>query len=199
MQVTSDNGGLVTPLYLAVDKRNVAMVKTLLELGANPDDDLRDGFTVLHTAAEQGLTDIVAALLKNGQAAAEKQATFGDLQHVRPIHLAAMNGHCDVATVLGKAGADINAMQSVSDVTMTPLYIAVKNRDAGMVRALIDAGCDVNGRRPDGWSPLHLACEQGFADAVKLMINASVDVNVPASIEYNTGVQVGSFLKIKEI
>ena len=186
--IMSDNGGLITPLYLAVDKRSTSLVTTLLSLGANPDEDLRDGFTVMHTAAEQGYGDITEILASKG-ASTSKEATFGELTHVTPLHMAVMRGNVDVVCLLGKAGADMNAIQLVEGVPMTSLYVAVKNRDVAMMRALIDSKCDVNIKRRDGWTPFHLACEEGFTDGVKLMIDVGASVNSAANIEQNSNVQ----------
>ena len=104
----SEENGDITPLYIAVDNKHIQMVKLLLELGADPDQELKDGFTVLHTSAEQGLLDIVKVLIDHG-CAADKTAKFGDLSLVTPLHLAVMNKFPEVVKILAKAGANLNA------------------------------------------------------------------------------------------
>ena len=46
-----------------------------------------------------------------------------------------------------------------------------------MVKALIEAGADVNKARNDGWTPLYSAASKGHEAVVKALIEAGADVN----------------------
>lgn len=53
-----------------------------------------------------------------------------------------------------------------------PLVDAVKAGDAARVRALVDAGADVNAAEPDGATPLHWAAYAGDVEATRLLLDA---------------------------
>jgi ankyrin repeat protein len=46
-----------------------------------------------------------------------------------------------------------------------------------VVRALIEAGADVNKARECGWTPIYVAAEQGHGAIVRVLIDAGADVN----------------------
>ena len=45
------------------------------------------------------------------------------------------------------------------------------------VKALIEAGADLNAKENDGWTALHLAARNGKLDCVKALIEAGADLN----------------------
>ena len=59
----------------------------------------------------------------------------------------------------------------------TPLHYAAKAGDAEVVRALIDAGENVNAQNNCGGTPLHSATVFGHSDVVRILIEAGADVN----------------------
>lgn len=186
--MTSEDGGIITPLYLAVDNKNTAITRTLLCKGADVNTELKDGFTVLHTAAEQGSVDIIELLLGAG-AASDTPATFGELSNVIPLHLTVMNKHIEATKLLVKRGVGINVGKFYQGRGgFTPLYLAVKNGDMDATSVLIEQGADVNKARDDGWTPLHAACEQGHIEIVKLLLAANCDVTKEAEFDENSRV-----------
>jgi ankyrin repeat protein len=56
----------VTPLHSATSRGDAAMVRKLLEQGANPDARQQAGWTALHNAAAQGSLEIVRLLRSSG-------------------------------------------------------------------------------------------------------------------------------------
>ncbi|MCY4601519.1 MAG: ankyrin repeat domain-containing protein, partial [Acidobacteria bacterium] len=65
----------VTPLYLACENANAALVRLLLEAGAAPDVALPSGETALMTAARTGSAGAVAALVEHGAAVDTRETT----------------------------------------------------------------------------------------------------------------------------
>ena len=95
----SEEDGNITPLYLAVDRNLGDMVRVLLELGCDVNKEMKDGFTVLHTAGEMGYIVLIDTLVQHG-ANVNKRASFGELTSVTPLHLAVMNRHSDAVRKL---------------------------------------------------------------------------------------------------
>jgi ankyrin repeat protein len=54
---------------------------------------------------------------------------------------------------------------------------AIKSNDIMIVKALIVAGADINGKDKFGESPLHIASVRGFTDIIPLLIAEGADVN----------------------
>jgi cytohesin len=72
-------------------------------------------------------------------------------------------------------GADVN---KTVDEGGTPLFIAAYQGNEAMVRALIEAGADINKALLDGGeTPLFIAAHQGHEAAVRAMIELGADVS----------------------
>lgn len=57
----------------------------------------------------------------------------------------------------------------------TALHFAAQSGHPGIVRALLDAGADVNARNPQGITPLHLAAWDGNAEIASLLLVRGAD------------------------
>jgi len=73
----------------------------------------------------------------------------------------------------GAGPSDVNAC-AVDDDTV--LHFAVRRRDVTIVKALIDAGANVNRAGDLGYTPLHVACMQGDLEITKLMVASGADL-----------------------
>jgi len=92
-----------------------------------------------------------------------------------PLHIAAVNGHLQAATLLVAKAADVNA----GDVRgLTPLHAAAWSGSSEIVALLIDKGADINARDADGVTPLHAAALAGRNGTAALLISRGADVNV---------------------
>jgi ankyrin repeat protein len=69
--------------------------------------------------------------------------------------------------------SDVNATRSDGD---NALHVVVRWRDVAAVKALIDAGIDVNKAGDLGYTPLHVACMQGDAQIVRLLFDEGADL-----------------------
>src|ERR1700746_1311973 len=56
------------------------------------------------------------------------------------------------------------------------LHCVVRSGDRSAAKSLIDAGINVNKAGDLGYTPLHVACMQGNAEMVKLLIDGGADV-----------------------
>ncbi len=167
------------------------IVKLLLD--AKADFKLEDsrGKTALIKATK---ADIVTMLLNAGASAKEQSSTgwtplmhqyrsydmleaylFGSDQIINP--------EPEIAKILIKAGADVNARTSDSEGGYTPLYLACKGGDVETVKLLIESGADVNATSEYSDRPLHVAAN---AEIVKALLAAGADAKAIGYMEHST-------------
>ncbi|EXJ67647.1 uncharacterized protein A1O5_08993 [Cladophialophora psammophila CBS 110553] len=125
---------LTLGLWAAVDAGDTATLQLLIDLGQ--DVNARDRYqnTLLHTAVCDRQKEIVAALVAN-HADIEAKDRWG----CAPLHKAWPSP--DILTLLLKSGANIAAQDEYGD---TVLHMAARIGNAVAVRALLEAGSDVN-------------------------------------------------------
>ena len=70
---------------------------------------------------------------------------------------------------------DIN---SATKAGITPLHIAVKNRDLKMVIFLLDSGADIDAQDVNGLAPLHYAIGQKRIKIVKYLVKRGADIGL---------------------
>jgi len=120
-----------------------------------------DCLTPLHYAAQRGHKEIVEVLLAHGA-----DVNIGDCYNRTAAEYAMSSNHGEIVQLLVSKGAGIS-----------PLQFALYMKDEAKARSLIEAGADVNGRTPDGTTPLDRAVVAGFKDIVELLIGKGADVN----------------------
>jgi uncharacterized protein len=98
VSMAARNAQKVTALHGAVARRDVEIVKMLLEAGADANARQERGFAPLHDAAANGNATLVELLLKHG-ARADAKADDGKT----PADMAAERGHKEMAERLKKA------------------------------------------------------------------------------------------------
>jgi len=160
-----------TALHWAAELGSADVVKMLIDAGAYVTARDASGQTALVRGCRGGHGDVVRALIDAGADVNGVQSTYGD----SPLHVAVRRGHGDVARMLVSAGADVKARDSKG---WTPLYAGVYCLCTDSVRALLDAGVEVNGAQgPDGWAPLHQAAFEDSVPLVQILIAAGADMN----------------------
>jgi uncharacterized protein len=98
VSLSARNAQKVTALHGAVARRDLEIVKMLLEAGADPNARQERGFAPLHDAAANGSEPLVELLLKHG---ARADAKTGDGK--TPADMAAERGHKEIVEKLKKA------------------------------------------------------------------------------------------------
>jgi ankyrin repeat protein len=99
VNLPSNNEMKVMPLHSAAAGRHTAIVRLLLEHGADPNARQRSAFTALHSAAHNGEAEMVELLLSYG---AEINARSDE--NLTPLRLAQDRGHTAVAEMLRARG-----------------------------------------------------------------------------------------------
>ena len=87
---------------------------------------------------------------------------------------AVIAGNVAEAIVSIRAGADVNALDTRANIAgpngRRPLNYAAIRNDTAMIRALLDAGANINEANRTGFTPLHHAGEAGSKEAATLLI-----------------------------
>ncbi|RWP40171.1 MAG: c-type cytochrome [Mesorhizobium sp.] len=160
----------------------------------------------IHDAAKTGDVAAITAALDAGADVDESdgQAT--------PLYLAVRGGHFAAAKLLMERGADVNAapdprlgpalmpalakrridlIDLLLDGGANPnarrnreavLHIAVRSGCLDCVRALVEAGADVNAKTKDGKTPLHMAKFKGQREVADYLLSHGVVLPTPAPI-----------------
>jgi len=109
----------------------------------------KDGNTVVHYAARQGLDSV-----KLFVALDHTFATATNNFQQTPLHTAVWFGQSDTAEFLIVSGAHVNARDKDG---VTPLHTAAEKGNFDMVRLLLKYHADINARTNDGKTPYTLA------------------------------------------
>ena len=102
-----------TPLYNAVCKGNIPIVRKLLEKGANPNNNKDKSKIPLHFACECGKTQIIELLLKHNADIESKDYTNVHsifFSNKTPLMVAVNQGHIEIVELLIQKGANINVV-----------------------------------------------------------------------------------------
>ncbi|GJN21101.1 hypothetical protein PR202_gb08549 [Eleusine coracana subsp. coracana] len=162
-----------SPLADAINGGHIAIVRYLLNHGADRDKADDKGFTSLHIASEEevGTTLDIATveLLLSKGASIDAFSNRGT-----PLHLAATNGHHRTVKILLDHNADCNKI--VLGV-YSPLLVSIYAHSLNCVKLLIKAGADVNG--VSNITPLIAAVADGLTECMKCLLEAGADPNVP--------------------
>ncbi|MGE3579451.1 MAG: ankyrin repeat domain-containing protein [Vicinamibacterales bacterium] len=182
----------VAPLALAVESGNAAVVSRLLKAGADANLPSTGGEMPLMTAARLGNAAAVTALLEHGAVVNATESTRGQ----SALMWAAAEGHADVIRLLVQKGADINLVSRgpnvPKDITegasiykrvaprvdpFKAVQFAVRAGHTEAVKALVEAGANVNEETVNGMSLLTLAIANAAYEAASYLIDAGADVN----------------------
>ena len=164
------DGSLTTPLMLGARYGHISVVRSLLELGADPHLGDKRGWLALHHGAEAGFPDVVKNLLD-----ADSDVNAPDVLGYTALHLAAAGGHREVVEQLLVAGVSCDVFDKGS--SSTPLHHAARENHPGIVALLTGSGARVDEPNQFGRTPLHVGAGYGHTEVVAALLGAGSDVN----------------------
>ena len=144
-----------TPLVLAASKGKTDIVARLLRGKANPHLQTNKGATPLHIATIYGHVEIIKILLKE-----KVDPNIPDyINGIAPLHIACgSDGSLEIAQViLSCPNTDPNILDGIKN---TPLHYAVFSAQPKILQCLIASNANPNIRNRDGFTPLHIVCNQ---------------------------------------
>jgi ankyrin repeat protein len=119
----------------------------------------------------RGDVSAVETLLERG---ADVNAARGD--GMTALHWAAEHGNADLADMLVRAGANLNAVTRIG--AYTPLHVAARAGGSEVVRLLAEAGADLEARAANsGATALHLASAAGDVASIRFLVAEGADVD----------------------
>jgi cytohesin len=179
-----------SPLAEAVKLADAGLVDQLLDAGADAESPNQDGQTALMLAARAGALDVAKALVEHGANVNAKETWRGQTA----LMWAADGNSPEVALFLIAQGADVRvralANEWQAQITsepraqyrptggLTPLLYAARSGCSRCVRAMLDAGADINQPNPDGVTPLMVAIDNFHYDTARLLLDQGANPHV---------------------
>jgi ankyrin repeat protein len=177
----------MTPLHLAAVNGNVAVMRDLLDAGADANAVLREGETVLMTAARTGTAESLTLLLDRGAKVDARDRWYGE----SALMWAAAQNHGDAVSVLIARGAPVDSRSTLQNIAnrragqnilslgnWTPLMYAARENALDSGNALVKAGANLNLVDPDGANALVIAIINAHYEFAAMLLDAGADPNI---------------------
>jgi ankyrin repeat protein len=161
------------------------MIKTLIDLGADPNLADGSGTTALVAAAMRDHVPSIKMLLENG-AKVDEPGPDG----VHPLTLALADSRYEVAKALIEGGADVSVASGPDG--LTPLmvvsaqaapaegarFVPGSARPTDIAKAIVDRGGAINAQAKNGMTALMVAAAHNNAPMIGLLMDAGADATL---------------------
>lgn len=200
-------GAQYSPVQSAVENRDQAVARILLEYGSNPDSvpmksyPSGDHRLPLQIAVENQDVEMIRVLFEyradpNAACIGGYWMDFDDRPYYlprTPLQGASMNGNKEILEMLLEHGADVNS-PPVLGYGATSLQYAAMHGFLGIAHLLLKHDADVNAlaAETDGRTALEGAAENGRLDMVQLLLNAGANVFGDGQAQYENAIRRAS-------
>ena len=159
-----------TPLHVAVYRKQHDAARALIRLGADPNKLDIDRYDIITIAAVANDLPILRIAIEGGGNPKAITSRYDGTALIAAAHL----GHAEIVRVLIAAKAPLD---HVNNLRWTALIESIVLGDGGKnhtdtLRALVDAGADVNIPDGSGSTPLQLAKSRGYREMVAILEQA---------------------------
>lgn len=159
-----------TPLHVAAYAGRHDAMRALVRAGADPNALERDRYDIVTIAAVANDVPTLRLALALGGSARNVTSRYDGTALIAAAHL----GHAEVVRTLIAAGAPLD---HVNNLGWTALIESIVLGDGGArhvdtLRALVDAGADVNRADRNGTRPLALAQGRGYDAMTAILVRA---------------------------
>ncbi|KAI5843102.1 kinase-like domain-containing protein [Morchella snyderi] len=155
-------------MIAAAGNGHIALVRDILDRGADLNSSDHQGRTALFRAAYGNHHALIQYLLERGAPSSQ-----GNGEGITAIHIAAQWGNLATMEFLLAHGAGVNE-RSLDG--RDPLYFAVISGDLECVKFIVRSGADIKHRDRHGYSPLHIAVERAHIVMIDYLISLGFDV-----------------------
>lgn len=152
-----------------------------------PFDKIKDGETLLTSAAHRGDFDSVKFLLQNG-ANVNAKNSLGDTALSCAVQFLGSSS-TEIVKLLLESGADMNTRNERCE---TPLLLATKRNAEKVVALLLELRCETNVSNVCSLSPLHYAAENNNGRVTEKLLQYGVDPSVKEDDEGMTPLHVAT-------
>lgn len=178
-----------SPLHYASAWGHTAVVKLLLQSGADINIVNNQNLTSLFLASRDGQDEVVELLTNIKDINLES----GDEEAHTPLCVAVANGHLSIFARLLNSGANPHAKDKNG---MIPLHIASNRGNSKAVVSLLQTNngtANVNEQDNVGNTPLHYAAKSGKKEIIESLLQAGADISV-LNIKSETATDIASKL-----
>ena len=159
-----------TPLHVAAFQKRYDAARALIRLGADPNKLEIDRYDIITIAAVANDVPMLKIAIEGGGNPKAVTSRYDGTALIAAAHL----GHAEVVRMLIAAGAPLD---HINNLKWTALIESIVLGDGGKnhtetLRALVEAGANVNIADGNGSTPLMLARDRGYREMVAILEKA---------------------------
>ncbi len=156
----------MTPLLLAVKKRDGKLITALLAAGADPTTTSKSGQNVLHKILKEHRRSV-----EDSPSTTSPRKTSSEKNINQDLNFSQTEG---IVKSLIKYGAAVNGRDNAGN---TPAIIAAQAKNDRLVKLLLSQGADINAKNNEGRTLLHYALENQDRNLSNHLLENGIDLD----------------------